>query len=138
MYPGAESHFIEENFARLVVTTRHARFLDGAFPVACEEKEPKRWLLPLILIMYVLRMRPMGTLKLHTSGCFPSLRTSSWSANQSLLELLSQWSLNGSHFWTESDCGQDCESTWRHVSHDVKASFLTPFFIRSGIWLPAS
>jgi hypothetical protein len=86
----------------------------------------------------VLRMRPMRTLKLHTSGCFPSLWTSSWSANQSLLELLSQWSLNGSHFWTESDCGQDCKSTWRHVSHDVKASFLRPFFIRSGIWLPAS
>jgi adenine-specific DNA methylase len=27
----AESHFIEENFARSVVTTKYARFLDGAF-----------------------------------------------------------------------------------------------------------
>jgi adenine-specific DNA methylase len=27
----AESHFIEENFARSVFTTKYARFLDGAF-----------------------------------------------------------------------------------------------------------
>lgn len=56
----AESHFIEENFARSVVTTKHARFLDTAFPAAREAEEPKRWLLLLLLIKYVLRMRPMG------------------------------------------------------------------------------
>jgi adenine-specific DNA methylase len=56
----AESHFIEENFARSVVTTKHARFLDNAFQVAREAEEPKRWLLLLLLIKYVLRMRPMG------------------------------------------------------------------------------
>jgi hypothetical protein len=59
--PGdAESHFIEENFARSVVTTKHARFLDNALPVAREAKEPKKWLLLLLLIKYVLPMRPMG------------------------------------------------------------------------------
>jgi hypothetical protein len=55
-----ESHFIEENFARSVVTTKHARFLDNAFPVAREAEEPKKWLLLLLLVKYVLRMRPMG------------------------------------------------------------------------------
>jgi adenine-specific DNA methylase len=56
----AESHFIEENFARSVVTTKHARFLDNAFPAAREVEGMKRWLLLLLLIKYVLRMRPMG------------------------------------------------------------------------------
>jgi hypothetical protein len=57
---GTKPHFIEENFARSVVTTKHARFLDNAFQVACEAEEPKRWLLLLLLVKYVLRMRPMG------------------------------------------------------------------------------
>jgi adenine-specific DNA methylase len=58
--PGTESHFIEENFARSVVTTKHARFLDRAFPAAREVEGTKKWLLLLLLIKYVLRMRPMG------------------------------------------------------------------------------
>jgi len=56
----AEFHFMEENFARSVVTTKHARFLDTAFPVARGAEGMKKWLLLLLLIKYVLRMRPMG------------------------------------------------------------------------------
>jgi len=52
--------FIEANFARSVVTTKHARFLDNAFAVARKVEGVKRWLLLLLLTKYVLRMRPMG------------------------------------------------------------------------------
>jgi hypothetical protein len=52
--------FIERNFAPDVVITKHARFLDGAFTVARETEGVKRWLLLLLLVRYVLRMRPMG------------------------------------------------------------------------------
>jgi hypothetical protein len=52
--------FIEQNFARSVVTTKHARFLDNAFAVARKVEGTKRWLLLLLLTKYVLRMRPMG------------------------------------------------------------------------------
>ncbi|MFH1313978.1 MAG: DNA adenine methylase, partial [Candidatus Eisenbacteria bacterium] len=51
---------IEANFARSVVTTKHARFLDNAFAVARKVEGVKRWLLLLLLTKYVLRMRPMG------------------------------------------------------------------------------
>jgi adenine-specific DNA methylase len=54
------SGFIEQNFARSVVTTKHARFLDNAFAVARKVEGAKRWLLLLLLTKYVLRMRPMG------------------------------------------------------------------------------
>lgn len=57
---GDNSGFIEANFARSVVTTKHARFLDNAFPVARKIEGVKRWLLLLLLTKYVLRMRPMG------------------------------------------------------------------------------
>jgi adenine-specific DNA methylase len=52
--------FIEANFARSVLTTKHARFLDNAFAVAGKVEGMKRWLLLLLLTKYVLRMRPMG------------------------------------------------------------------------------
>jgi adenine-specific DNA methylase len=52
--------FIEQNFARSVVTTKHARFLDNAFAVARKVEGVKHWLLLLLLTKYVLRMRPMG------------------------------------------------------------------------------
>jgi hypothetical protein len=52
--------FIEQHFSRSVVTTRHARFLDGAFDTVREVRGTKRWLLLLLFIKYVLRMRPMG------------------------------------------------------------------------------
>jgi len=57
---GDGTHFIEENFARSVVTTTHAQFLDKAFPIARNAEGTKRWLLLLLLTKYVLRMRPMG------------------------------------------------------------------------------
>ncbi len=57
---GSESHFIEETFAPDVVTTPHAKFLDTAFANAREAQGTKKWLLLLLLVKYVLRMRPMG------------------------------------------------------------------------------
>ena len=55
-----QPHFIEENFAPDVVTTKHARFLDLAFFNAREAPGIKKWLLLLLLVKYILRMRPMG------------------------------------------------------------------------------
>ncbi len=57
---GGASPFIEENFAPDVVTTPHAKFLDTAFENAREAPGVKKWLLLLLLVKYVLRMRPMG------------------------------------------------------------------------------
>jgi hypothetical protein len=57
---GGNTGFIEQNFARSVVTTKHARFLDNAFAVARNVHGIKHWLLLLLLTKYVLRMRPMG------------------------------------------------------------------------------
>lgn len=57
---GDAAHFIETHFAPDVVTTQHARFLDGAFPVANVAVGAKKWLLLLLLVKYILRMRPMG------------------------------------------------------------------------------
>ena len=57
---GDDARFIEEHFAPNVVTTNHARFLDGAFPVARNAPGAKGWLLLLLLLKYILRMRPMG------------------------------------------------------------------------------
>jgi len=54
------SGFIEANFARSVVTTKHARFLGNAFAVTRKIEGTRRWLLLLLLTKYVLRMRPMG------------------------------------------------------------------------------
>ncbi len=55
-----ESHFIEENFAPDVVTTPHAKFLDRGFANARAAVGTKRWLLLLLLVKYILRMRPMS------------------------------------------------------------------------------
>ncbi len=52
--------FVEKHFAEKVVTHQHARFLDAAFPAARAAAGVKRWLLLLLLLKYVLRMRPMG------------------------------------------------------------------------------
>ena len=57
---GGASSFIEEHFAPDVVTTRHARFLDRALVTANDAMGTKRWLLLLLLVKYILRMRPMG------------------------------------------------------------------------------
>ncbi len=58
-YPGAGT-FIRERFARKVVTTAHAIFLDNAFAVARSMAEPKRSLLLLLLMKFVLGVRPMS------------------------------------------------------------------------------
>ena len=52
--------FIADNFAPDVVPSKHARFLDRAFAVASSVDGPKRWLFLLLLLKYVLRLRPMG------------------------------------------------------------------------------
>jgi len=52
--------FVRDRFAPGVLTTKHAAFLDNALAVAREVAEPKRWLLFLLLLKYVLRCRPMG------------------------------------------------------------------------------
>ena len=57
---GGASPFIEEHFAPDVVTTRHAKFLDTAFANARGAVGTKRWLFLLLLVKYILRMRPMG------------------------------------------------------------------------------
>jgi 16S rRNA G966 N2-methylase RsmD len=52
--------FIVDHFAPDVVPTKHARFLDRAFAVARSIEGPKHWLLMLLLVKYILRLRPMG------------------------------------------------------------------------------
>ena len=57
---GDEPHFVEDNFSPGVMTSKHAVFLDKAFPAARNAPIPKKWLLLLLLLKYVLRLRPMG------------------------------------------------------------------------------
>ena len=52
--------FVEEHFAEKVVTRQHAQFLDTALPAARAAPGAKKWLLLLLLVKYVFRMRPMG------------------------------------------------------------------------------
>lgn len=58
--PSANGTFIADNFAPDVVPTRHAEFLDGAFTVARSVEGYKQWLILLLLVKYILRLRPMG------------------------------------------------------------------------------
>jgi adenine-specific DNA methylase len=58
--------FIEENYAPNVVTTKHARFLDQAFANVRAAQGIKGWLLLLLLVKYVLRLRPMGNFGART------------------------------------------------------------------------
>jgi len=65
--PRAEAGtFIVDRFAPSVLTTKHAAFLDNALAVARSASEPKRWLLLLLLLKYVLRCRPMGNFGART------------------------------------------------------------------------
>jgi len=63
---GNGAGFIEANFADRVVTAEHARFLDTAFENARAAAGVKRWLLLLLLVKYVFRMRPMGNFGART------------------------------------------------------------------------
>jgi len=58
--PPEPQTFIADHFAYGVFTTRHARFLDRAFYWAHRAEGVKRWMLLLLLIKYILRMRPAG------------------------------------------------------------------------------
>jgi 16S rRNA G966 N2-methylase RsmD len=58
--------FIEQQFADKVVTAEHARFLDTAFANARAASGAKKWLLLLLLVKYVFRMRPMGNFGART------------------------------------------------------------------------
>jgi len=58
--PSESGDFIAGHYAPDVVPTKHARFLDGAFSIARSIEGPKHWLLMLLLVKYILRLRPMG------------------------------------------------------------------------------
>jgi len=58
--------FVEQHFADRVVTAEHARFLDTAFANARAVPGAKKWLLLLLLVKYVFRMRPMGNFGART------------------------------------------------------------------------
>jgi adenine-specific DNA methylase len=54
------SDFITNNFTPDVLPKKHAEFLDNAMAVLNQNGTPKRWLLLLMIIKYILRLRPMG------------------------------------------------------------------------------
>jgi hypothetical protein len=54
------TRFVERHYAPDVLTERHARFIDNALANARAAVGAKKWLLLLLLVKYVLRMRPMG------------------------------------------------------------------------------
>ena len=61
-----EPGFVETYHCPAVVTQKHARFLDGALVAARQAEEPKRSLLMLLIVKYLLRQRPMGNLGART------------------------------------------------------------------------
>ena len=52
--------FISKNFSPDVIPIKHACFLDQAMPVIRQTEGVKRWLLLLLVIKFILRLRPMG------------------------------------------------------------------------------
>lgn len=52
--------FVQERFAGKVLTAKHAAFVDNALAVARSVPEPKRSLLRLLNMKYILRCMPMG------------------------------------------------------------------------------
>ncbi len=55
-----QNHFAETELCPDVLTSKQAKFLDLAIANARAMPEPKRWLMLLLIVKYVLRMRPMG------------------------------------------------------------------------------
>ncbi len=55
-----QNHFAEMELCPDVLTSKQAKFLDTAVANAKSMPEPKRWLMLLLVVKYVLRMRPMG------------------------------------------------------------------------------
>jgi hypothetical protein len=64
--PGGSPGFIERVYGGEVLPARHARFLDGAFPVARGTGGAKGALLALLLLRFVLALRPMGNFGART------------------------------------------------------------------------
>lgn len=58
--PEREPGFIEATYAGNAIPTRHARFLDTAFAVARRLAEPKRSLMLVLLMRFVIALRPMS------------------------------------------------------------------------------
>jgi adenine-specific DNA methylase len=52
--------FVQDRFGGKVLTVKHAAFLDNALAVARSVEEPKRSLLLLLIMKFVLRQRPAG------------------------------------------------------------------------------
>jgi len=57
---GTEPGFVERRYCPDVFTTKHARFLDRALARIPAVEGPTRWLLLLLVVKYMFRMRPMG------------------------------------------------------------------------------
>ena len=57
---GSEPGFVERRYCPDVFTSKHARFLDRALARVPEVEGTTRWLLLLLLVKYMFRMRPMG------------------------------------------------------------------------------
>lgn len=53
-------NFISDNFSPDVIPVKHAQFMDKAMPVIRQTDGVKRWLFLLLIIKYILRLRPMG------------------------------------------------------------------------------
>jgi hypothetical protein len=58
--------FIKSNFSPGVLTTANAEFLDNAFAHANEFHGAKRWLIQLLLIKYIIGLRPVGNFGART------------------------------------------------------------------------
>jgi len=58
--PIIASDFIKANFSPGVLTTANAEFLDRAFSHVDEFNGAKRWLIQLLLIKYIIGLRPVG------------------------------------------------------------------------------
>lgn len=52
--------FVEQRYCPDVFTSKHARFLDRALARIADIDGTKRWLLLLLVVKYMFRMRPMG------------------------------------------------------------------------------
>ena len=64
--PEESPGFVERVYGGEVIPARHARFLDGALPVALRLGGTKGVLLLLLLLRYVLALRPMGNFGART------------------------------------------------------------------------
>ena len=64
--PSNATDFIKANFSPGVLTTPNAEFLDCAFSHVDEFNGAKRWLIQLLLIKYIIGLRPVGNFGART------------------------------------------------------------------------